>query len=516
MKKLVALLTALMMLVAALPVIASAEEADAWDAWADIDTSEHVVITYMTTGDIPTDRTEEILAKVNEILTEKVNAELEIRWIEWTDYVTNYNLALAIQDGTIDLVGTATDWLDAWPNSQRGAFLPLDELLPVYAPKTYASVPESNWELCKYNGEIYLMPEDNYAQWTNHGFMYRGDWAAEAGLENGVHSWADLRTYFQFVKDNKEDVIPWDANGNGSTYSPQMAGGWQTSHTDDVCLEGLPVQIFYVESKDDFTLSRYYLEGDEFVNFAKEMKEWADAGFWRADVLNYTGDVAAEMEEGLTSAHQHHTQTWTSERTTMENKQPGSDLGFFFFGEEMNNLISLNITHGAMAIASGSDNPERALMVYDLMRNDPEIYRMMIYGIEGETYTQPEEGFFARPEGFESSTDGITLNYWWGRNDDIELRNAELDWDAIDALYARYDEFAVPYPAGRFVWDVSNVAVQMDNLSNVYNTYMPRICFGMNDDPEALVTEFRAAMQSAGIEDIMNEVQRQINEAYGL
>ena len=84
MKKLVALLTALMMLVVALPVVASAE-ADAWDAWADIDTSEHVVITYMTTGDIPTDRTEEILAKVNEILTEKVNAELEIRWIEWTE-----------------------------------------------------------------------------------------------------------------------------------------------------------------------------------------------------------------------------------------------------------------------------------------------------------------------------------------------------------------------------------------------------------------------------------------------
>ena len=271
-----------------------------------------------------------------------------------------------------------------------------------------------------------------------------------------------------------------------------------------------------MESKDDFTLSRYYLEGDEFVNFAKEMKEWADAGFWRADVLNYTGDVAAEMEEGKTSAHQHHTQTWTSERTTMENKQPGSDLGFFFFGEEMNNLISLNITHGAMAIASGSDAPERALMVYDLMRNDPEIYRMMIYGIEGETYTQPEEGYFERPEGFDSATDGITLNYWWGRNDDLELRNAELDWDAIEELYAAYDKVSTPYPFGRLVWDDSNVAVQMDNLNAVYNTYMPRICFGMTDDPEALVAEFRSAMQAAGIEDIMAEVQRQINEAYGL
>ena len=33
------------------------------------------------------------------------------------------------------------------------------------------------------------MPEDNYEQWTNHGFAYRLDWAKEAGLEDGVHSW---------------------------------------------------------------------------------------------------------------------------------------------------------------------------------------------------------------------------------------------------------------------------------------------------------------------------------------
>ena len=175
-------------------------------------------------------------------------------------------------------------------------------MLKTYAPKTWEQVPAENWDLCKYNGEIYLMPEDHYAQWTNHGFMYRGDWAREAGLENGVHSWADLAVYFQYIKDNKPDVIPWDANGNGSSYGPQMAGGWQTSHTPNIYIEGIGVDLFYGMSKDDpYTLSRYYLEGDELVNFATEMKKWADAGYWRTDVLNYTGDVAAEMEEPFSS-----------------------------------------------------------------------------------------------------------------------------------------------------------------------------------------------------------------------
>ena len=505
MKKLVALFLALVMVCCMLPAMAEG-----------IDTSEHVKIVYLVTGDKPTNRTDEILGKINELLTEKVNAELEFRWIEWTDWQTQYNLALATQSGDIDLIGTATDWLDAWPNSQKGAFMALSEdMLKTYAPKTWETVSEAHWNLCKYNGEIYLMPEDNYAQWTNHGFMYRGDWAREAGLENGVHSWEDLAVYFQYIKDNKEDVIPWDANGNGSSYSPQMAGGWQTSHTGNIAIEGFPVSIFYGESKENpYTLSTYYIEGDELVNFAKEMKKWADAGYWRADVLNYTGDVVAEMEEGKTGAHQHHTQTWTGERTTMERKQPGSDLGFFWFGEEEGNLISLNITHGAMAVAAQSKNPERALMVYDLMRNDPEIYHLMQYGIEGDMYTLDENGRFARPDGFEDSVDGVSFNFWWGRNDNLEYKNAQLDWDAIDALYEVYNGVKIDYPYGQYIYDNSMVGPFMDNLSNVYNTYMPRIVFGMNDDPEALVAEFRAALKDAGIDMVMEEVQNQLNAVY--
>ena len=146
------------------------------------------------------------------------------------------------------------------------------------------------------------------------------------------------------------------------------------------------------------------------------------------------------LEEGLTGAHQHHTQTWTGQRTSLEKKQPGADVGFFWFGEEMGNVVGLNITHGAMAVAMTSPNPERALMVYDLLRNDPEIYRLMQYGIEGEMYSLDENGYIVRPEGFNDSTDGVSLNWWWGRRDELELRSADRDWEAIDALYAKYEE----------------------------------------------------------------------------
>ena len=54
-----------------------------------IDTSKHEVINMLVLGNKPTNgRLEAMLDKLNPILTEKVNAELEFTYIEWTDWQT--------------------------------------------------------------------------------------------------------------------------------------------------------------------------------------------------------------------------------------------------------------------------------------------------------------------------------------------------------------------------------------------------------------------------------------------
>ncbi len=514
-KKLTTLLLALVMALS----FALAAQGENYSEWFDgVDTSEHVVITYLVTGDIPTNKTNDVLKVFNEKLTAAINAEIAVEWIEWTDWQTKYNLAIAMQDGTIDLIGTATDWLDAWPNSQKGAFLPLtEELLSKYCPVTYEAVSKEHWDLCKYNGTIYMIPEDQYAQWTNHGYLYRGDWAKEAGLVDGIHSWEELGEYFQYIKDNKPGVIPWDADGSGSSYADQMLGGWLASKTGGVNIEGFSVPLFFGNNKDDlYTLSTFFTEGDSLVEFAKLMKEWNDAGYWREDVLNYTGDVQAEMREGVTGAVQHHTQTWRGQRYQLDEKQPGSEAGFFWFGDESDVVVSLNITHGAMAIAAQSDCPERALMAYDLIRNDVEFYRLFNYGIEGEQYIIDENGFMDRPESYvEDSVSGASFNFWWGRNDSLELRSALVDWESYDALMKVYDEVKIDYPYGQVVFDMSQISAELDNLSNVFRTYAPVIIFGKCENPEEYIEEFRQALSDAGIDKCMDEVQSQLDAVYG-
>ena len=506
----------------------AAATGDAWDAWSEVDTSEHVVINYMTTGDKPSGElaatVDAALAELNDILTEKINAELQIYYISWTDYLSNYNLTLAQMDGSVDLVGTASDWLDAWPNAKNGAFLELsEEMLQTYAPKTWASVSPEHWELCKYDGEIYLMPEDNYAQWTNHGFIYRMDWAKEAGLADGVQSWEDLTTYFKYVKETYPDITPWDSDG---TQYGQMAGGWITSHSDYVSIDGISANAMWGGTKDDlYTIySSYMTETDSLVEYAKMMKEWDEIGVWQTDVLNNTASTNRDdYRVGKVAAEQHHTQTWTdlvshTTQNTIYDTDEDAETGFFYFGQETGNVVALNITHGAMAVSAGSENPERALMVYDMIRNDQECYQLLCYGQEGVSWEKTDDGMKTTPEGYNADTQNVNgvTNFWWGRNDDLEIRDASRNWEKIDALYAEYDSKKIDYPYGQFILNNDNIQSYIANINEIYTNYMKQISFGKySGTAEEIVAEFQQALKDAGIDIVTEEIQRQIDEVYG-
>lgn len=479
-----------------------------------IDTSEHAVITMLVLGDKPTNgRMEAAIAEANKIFNAKINAELQLRYVSWTDWQTQYNLQLASGDNTLDLIGTATDWLDAWPNAKKGSFLPLTEdMLKTYCPKTYAQVAEKgDWDLCTLDGKIYFIPEDHYTQWTNHGIFYRGDWAKEVGLDN-ITNFNQLETYFDGILKNHPGVVPWDASASAMPYG--LIDGYLTCATNTVIINGTTTgnySIFYYDTSDPYKVVSPYYEGNEFVEAAKMFKRWADKGFWREDVLNYSGDTREMFFAGKSGADEHHTQTYIgSIRPTMDAKQPGSEAKMFAYGIENHNITRDLKTHGAMAVGANSQHPERALMMYDLIRFDEKVYRLINYGIEGTDYIITDDGKLGRPEGYDDTKDGLGINFWYGRNDDLEIPNSGT-YSGWKEIFDEYDKVANDYALEKFVFDQSNVSTQMSAITDVCNTYIPQIAWGKNSDPEKTVQEFRDALKNAGIEDVLQEIQTQLD-----
>lgn len=469
-------------------------------------TKEPVTITYLTIGDKPTNgETEKVIDRLNKILIKKLNAKLDIYYIGWDDYLENYNAVLSSGDIDLDLIGTGTDWLDAWPNVQKGNFMPIsEEMLRTYCPLTYRSVTVDQWRQCSYNNSVYLLPENEYSQWTNHGFIYRGDIASEAGVGE-IKSWKDMTSYLAYVKESRTEMIPWDAKGDNTI----ITLGYLMSASNYIPIYELTTYGLWGADKSNLKkiYSPYY-EGDEFIQFARLMKSWDTIGVWK-DGLVTSGDNYTEFLSGVSALEEHHTQQfYTVIKPEMEVSQIGSDTKFFWFGKEKANLLKTSILHGAMAIYKNSKNPERALMVYDMIRNDEECYRLIRYGIEGKQYVINKNGMLERPSGYNPERDGIVINYWWGRRDDYEIPDSNFSWDDYYALIDDYGHAAINYPWDSVPFMTIEYGSEMEAVLEVCAEYIPKITYGQYEcTPEEEVEKFRTELRQAGFEDLTTRIQ---------
>jgi ABC-type glycerol-3-phosphate transport system substrate-binding protein len=468
-------------------------------------------ITMLTLGNKPTNgRLEAMLAKLNERLKTQANAELDLFYVEWADWQTQYNIQLLSGDDNVDLVATATDWLFGWENAGKGAFLPLSEdMLKAHAPKTWAQVDaKGHWDLTKLaDGKIYFMPEDNYTQYTNHGFFYRGDWAKAAGIADGeIKKFEDFTTYFQWVKQNKPDAYPWDVAGANDA----ALTGYIQGHSDFQTIQQVSAGNYYpfqTTAAHPYTVGSWYMDGDALIQAAELAKKWNDIGVWREDALNYDGDTREELYAGLSGTDQHHTQTFVNDIVhNMNEKQPGSDPKFFYWGEENGNFFKDILTHGAMAVSANSKHPEKALEVYDLIRNDKEDYMLFNYGIEGVDYVMSPDGVLSYPAGYDSSTDSLGTDYWWGRMDEFEPKRTTDAPNKADII-ASLNKVAKDYPYSTLLINKTDIDPTLAAMSAVLSEYIPQLQYGKFDDPAAAVAEMRQKLKDAGYDDARASIQ---------
>ncbi|MEV0949639.1 extracellular solute-binding protein [Promicromonospora sp. NPDC050249] len=478
------------------------------------DSGEPTEITMLVLGDKPENgRLEAMLEELNPHLIEEANATLDFYYVEWADWQTQYNTQLLSGDDSIDLITTATDWLFAWENAEKGAFLPLsEEMLQEHAPRTWEQVEANgNWDKVTLDGEIFFIPEDNFTQWTNHGFFYRGDWAKEAGFEDGtITKFEDFTTYFEWVKENKKDAYPWDVAGAND----HALTGYLQGHTDGQTLQQITAGNYWpfqTTEADPDTVTSWYMEGDELLEAAELAKEWNDIGVWREDALNYDGVTRELFYAGLSGADQHHAQTYIGAIVdNMNKKQPGSDPKFFYWGQENGNFFRDIPTHGAMAVNATSGNPEKALEVYDVLRNDEEAYKLLNFGIEGTDYVMTDEGKLDRPEGWDETTDALGSNFWGGRMDEFEPDRV-TDAPNKQEIYDELDAAAKDYPYTTLIVNKDLIDPYLAAMGGVLSEYIPQLQYGKFDDPAAAIADMREELEAAGYNEARDAIQADLD-----
>lgn len=482
------------------------------------DSGKPTKITMLVLGDKPSNgRYEAMLKVLNARLTQQANATLDLHYIEWADWQTQYNVQLLSGDSSMDLITTATDWLFAWQNAQKGAFLPLSEdMLKKDAPKTWAQVNASgDWDLTKLDdGQIYFIPEDHYTQWTNHGFFYRGDWAKAAGIPDGtITKFEQFTQYFTWIKKNKPKAYPWDVAGSAN--GEASLTGYLQGHTDQFTLQEIATGNYYPFQIDNSgaapQVTSWYYNSDQLLAAATEAKQWNSLGVWREDALNYDGVTREEFFAGLSGTDQHHTQTYIGEIVhNMTTKQPGSDPKMFYWGQENGNVYRDIKTHGGMAVSANTKHADKALAVYDLIRNDKTDYDLLNFGIEGTDYVLAADGKIDYPKGYDSSKDALGTDFWGGRMDEFEPGKV-TDAPNKAEIYKSLDTVAKVYPFSTLRVKKDQIDPTLTAIAGVLSEYIPQLEFGKEKDPAAMIAEMRKKLRDAGFEDAMKSIQSDLD-----
>jgi len=430
-------------------------------------------------------------AKIDELASKYIqskglNATIKITCFDWGSY--NQKLQTMIAGGEpFDICFTAV-WVNNYAqNSARGAFLPLNDLLTKYAPKTKALLGADFLSGSAIDGVNYAIPA-NKEKAHNWGFILRSDLVKKYNMDiSKIKALADLEPFLAQIKGGEPGMYPLEACVGES---PRFLLDWDKMVDDNV-----PVSL-YPDNRSTKVVNE--LEAPETKALYKVMNKFYNAGYVRKDAATVT-DFNADEKAGLIFA-------------AAKSLKPGKDA-------EMSNstgkpwvqveitppVMSNRETTGSMqAISRTSKHPEMAMAFLELFNTDKYLNNLINYGVEGKNYVKLEgEMVKAGPEvdkynpGTQWAFGNQFLNYLYSNEDSKK-------WAKFDA----YNKAALPLKDLGFTFDVTPVKTEVAQVTSVWKEFTPPLETG-TVDPDKAMLDAIAKFKDAGVDKIMAEVQKQ-------
>ena len=429
--------------------------------------------------------------ELNKILKEKINATIQIHAYTLAEYTSRVSGAIAA-GVKFDVCFTSPEVNPYLTNVQREAFLPLDYLLPTYAPETWAGIPEEMWEQARVNGQIFgsineqILPRTyglNFESGDHFKLFldtkYPGTTPAtviDALEEKNMTAYQFVTEYLTWMRDNE-----YGAGGRISNLDTDSV--LQNLYGYDNLGTGTTTPGVVSIYDDTYTVVNQF-ETEEYEEMIDQVYAWKDAGFIRATGSAY--DITADS-----------------------NWKPGY---------LPDNLAKLSQPHyftsyiiGTMnAISSTSENPARAMKFIELMRTDEQVHNLLQYGVEDVHYIKDPDNDQRILQYIEGS--GYSnAQFGWGYGTEFisYLQPGQPDdlWEQVKKIN---DETPLTGLIG-FTFDATNVRQIIADCRAVSGEFMQALASAEYDNKDEALAEFRQRLKAAGADEVVAEKQRQLN-----
>ena len=459
------------------------------------DLSRRIELVMWILGDEPP-LNNEVTANLNKLLIEKLNTTLKIRYLSWADFGSGMYPMLFTSGEVFDLVYTAT-WLNWTQLARRGAFMDISELWPEYAPKNFARQSQTALFQATVDGKLYAIPS-LLSTYSAYGAIYRSDLALQYGWDGKMESIEDIERFFAVIKANYPEIEPFDVYNEGSA----MDDMWMYNQ-GLYSLKGATNDFLFINPSEPNPRIFTFYEYGRIQEFLNMMNRWNIAGYFSKSALSDSD--SQKLSNGRSALRLHNIDTYEG---TYRN-YPNWGIRWFNLVKDVSNM---SFTQDAVAVPNTSRNPERALMLWDLITNDEEVFRAFYFGIEGRTYRIFEEDgnrYIEQidPVGFSFS------NCWAARTNEFNIPTygAPPDINTYHNTYHDYIKDGVGSQKFRsFVLDISSIETEYAACENAHRTYWFPLELGFVNITIGL-REYESRMKAAGIDKVKQVLQAQLD-----
>lgn len=437
---------------------------------------------------------------INEITVPAINCTVKFREITIADHATQLGL-LGTDGDRLDIVfvGYTTSMQDLVSN---GLLVGLGDYLETYAPEMLEKAGVL-MDACYVGDDYYCVP-GNYYPAVEDAVVYDVETFQKYNIEipeNPEASYDYMNKLFENIKSSDFDGYCYTA---GDGVGVNITGQRMDKLGSAMGADGIYGVLMDLENDTEIV---NVFDTDEYLQECLQRRAWWEDGSMVPDSLTSGTTLVAAMQARQVCAS---VSAVNATYVPNNKKITGVECDSVTIGEPY--LTGSSIPEYGLGVTVTSEHPEKAVQLLNLIMTNPELANIMNYGIEGVHYEKVSEHIIDYPEGVDASNVGYGIQIVsFGDSSEIYQRApfTEEWYETLDEFSA---ENATVSQAFGYVFDSSPVKTQVAAVSSVVGEYNPSLMCGMVEDVEGRVAQFREALKTAGIDDIIAENQRQFDE----
>lgn len=447
-------------------------------------------VTYSTAG-APLDA-KEIINAANAVSKEKIDVTVDLEF-QQTEKI---NLMMASGE-YYDMVFTSS-WANIFDqNAEANLYYDITDLVQKETPALYESIGKY-WDCAKINGRIMGIPilKDMGAE---EMFRINADYfEGEKGMEipERMNGFEAIEPYLEEYKKDYPNKYPLGIDKSGPS-------GYLNF------VEGIVGEIIVIPYQQNTEIPKAMALWDceEVMNRYRTLHRWYMKGYIHPDAATIdstTSDKSIPVRFGV---------AW---KGYMGYSNP-DDWGFHVKTSSYEGpFLSRQSEQGAMIGISAACSEERViqcLKYIELLSTDRKFRDILAYGIEGKHFQYLENGTILKTQtGIDRYTVGL---FTTGPvvNASVASVSKEFlaDPDQWKKVFEGYETEGIYSTTHGFYYDVTRKENIITALQAIYSDYITELRTGTSD-PDVVIPKMRKRMEAAGINELLEDVEAQMNE----